>query len=667
MDIPHTYPRGSAYRIDFFSLLLSMAAAHIVIGNPFFGATVYLFADIIKALFLCNIVKFRHHGGGQYISNFVKALVFTGGLSVAFLYPVLLGQPEANYLSLFVVSMVVRDYLSTSSFELQRPFEKSIDRSRTAFLCLVQGCFDGLCIYLLCGRVEAPVLYVLIAAVVVTGVVHLLFPDWNIPSDVKIIENKYEALASYRLFEDMHLYSTIALNLGVMVFFFFALSPSASVFVPEVYVGLALWLSMIYLVLFISSKLIKRRWNGLALAEFLIGCITWCVGVVFLYRVESIVSWMMWTLVWGVGLALISESIKKFHNDFEAVGSIADGTYDKASLDISNIIASTTASIISSTVMLALMAFWTFVLPLLPEGEGISDGGLWVLHMPVLFMIPALIFAFRQPLDYRNREKLMRFIESRSKTDRMRKNLQGLFVSKYRMRFGVKILCTLARPVLRLKVSGREHLDKEDSPSVFVCNHGFIYGPISAVIYLPTYFRPWIHNVMLVRESAYKEMSKSLRVLTRIFGKAIGGKMIWWLSKAVCWVLNSCNPIPVVRGASRDVLSTFQMSLDALQDGDNILIFPEKPRNLIKATPGEEYKADTVRTFYTGFAHIGKLYYEQTGKSLLFYPLFSDREKRAFRIGEPVRYNAALDSHESKRVLAEELQCKMEELMSEKS
>ena len=37
------------YRIDFLNLLLCMAVGHIVIGNPFFGATVYLFADIIKA------------------------------------------------------------------------------------------------------------------------------------------------------------------------------------------------------------------------------------------------------------------------------------------------------------------------------------------------------------------------------------------------------------------------------------------------------------------------------------------------------------------------------------------------------------------------------------------------------------------------------------------
>ena len=46
-----------------------------------------------------------------------------------------------------------------------------------------------------------------------------------------------------------------------------------------------------------------------------------------------------------------------------------------------------------------------------------------------------------------------------------------------------------------------------------------------------------------------------------------------------------------------------------------------------------------LRTFYTGFAHIAKMYFDRTGKALLFYPLYSDMDERAFRIGEPVAYD----------------------------
>ncbi len=649
------YPEGSIYRVDYFSLLLCMAVAHLVIGNPFFGAAVYLFANIIKAFFLCNLAGLRHRGGNHYFSRLLMSLVAVGGMTVAFLYPSLMGRPDANYVSLFVLSIILRDYLCSSP--LSSEGRKS---SRWMYLSLVQLCFDAVCIYLLYGRVAEEYFPVFCALVVATGVVKLFFPEKNVRVE-NVLENKYEALASYRLFEDMSLYSTLALNLGVMVFFLFVLFPSGSSFNPEVYLGLGGWLLAIYLVLLVSSVLLRKRLRGLALAEFILGAVTWCLGAVFMFRANGLIYKMIWTFVWGVGMALISAAVRKFHLDFEAVGSISDGGLDKTSLEISNTVTATAASIASSGIMLLLMAFYTFIAPLYPEKLAM---GAWVLQIPLVFMLAALFFAFRQPLDYRNREKLMKFIESRSKTERMRENLQGLFVRKYRMRFGVKILCTLARPFFHLKVSGRENLRREDYPSVFICNHGFIYGPISAVIYLPTYFRPWIHNVMLDKETASREMSKSLAFLKKIFGRRLGGWIIRQLTAATCWALNSCNPIPVVRGASRDVMSTFNESLAALEDGDNILIFPEKPRNLLKAVPDSEYRADNVRTFYTGFAHIGKMYFDRTGKSLLFYPLFSDRASRSFRIGKPVAYDSSLESHESKRVLAEQLQEGMAELIN---
>ena len=56
------------------------------------------------------------------------------------------------------------------------------------------------------------------------------------------------------------------------------------------------------------------------------------------------------------------------------------------------------------------------------------------------------------------------------------------------------------------------------------------------------------------------------------------------------------------------------------------------------------------------------MYYDATGKSLLFYPLYSDRERRLFRIGEGVRYDVSLAPREGKQKVARELQSKMSEL-----
>ncbi len=268
----------------------------------------------------------------------------------------------------------------------------------------------------------------------------------------------------------------------------------------------------------------------------------------------------------------------------------------------------------------------------------------------------ALVFALVHPLDKRNREKLMLFIDSRTRKERVRESLQNMLVRKYRIRASARLVCFFLRPFLRLRVSGLEKLRKDEYPSVFVCNHGFMYGPVAATIYLPTYFRPWIHDVMLSRQSATEEIAWSFPGFLKVTGKRLG---MWIISQAaaiVSTLMSAFYPIPVVRGTSRDLLKTFSDSITALEEGDNLLIFPERPGARTRSGVGSQDEgADELREFFTGFAHLGKMYYDQTGQELLFYPLYCDRKDRAFRIGDPVRYDSSLPSREGKQALAQAL------------
>lgn len=634
-----------------------MAVAHIVIGNPFFGATVYLFADIIKAYYLCNLAKLRHAGGEHYLSDLLIYLIFMVGISAAFIYPLIAGQLESNYVSLFALCLVMRDYFGTVSV---LPSRSRLGAKYYLSTIFVHVCFDACCGVLLWNRTTPEEFPVLMAVLVITGVRRILMPERRIPVDSRSIENKYEMLASYKLFSDMNLYSTIAINLGIMVFFFYMLVPLRTAFDWQPYAGMAAWLLLVFAVLAVAGVVVRKRWKGVALAEFIAGALTWLFGMIMMFNGDTVIARLVWTVVWGVGMSFMSSAIRKFYFDFEAVGRIVGEGYDREELNVSNMIVSTTASIASSAIMLLVMFLWTFVVPAVHDDGFPKIFNVFVMQLPAVFMLVAVVLALRQPLDSRNREKLMIFIEERSKNENVRESLQRMFVRKYRMRFGVKIACTLARPFLRLKVSGTENLRKKDYPSVFVSNHNFIYGPIAAVIYLPTYFRPWIHNVMLEEETARREISRSFSIVLRIFGKRIGGAIIGFAARLTCWALNSFNPIPVVRGASRDVMSTFEKSIRALEEGDNILIFPEKPKRMVGS--GDEVGEDVLRTFYTGFAHIAKMYHDRTGRALLFYPLYSDMTERAFRIGEPVAYDPSLEPHEGKRQLAEQLQKRVAEL-----
>lgn len=491
------------------------------------------------------------------------------------------------------------------------------------------------------------------------SVVRIIFPEKRLSLD-KDTKNSYDNIASYRIFSNMTLYASIAISLGFMLYLFYMLAPSSETFEIETYARIAVWLVFISIILELCQFLINKKWRGVALAEFTLGAITWGVGTYLMNHGDVNSSNLLWTTLWGMGIALVSSAIKKFYVEFEAVGRIADSRLGKEELLVSNTIIANVSQIISNVITLLIVALWTWVVP---QMQDISSPGTfvrWTLYLPTVFMLVAILLSLKQPFDARNREKLLKYVTSRTDNEEMRESLNRLFVKKYRVRFGARILCTVARPFLRLKVTGKEHLQSDDYPSVFVCNHGFIYGPISAVIYLPTYFRPWIHNVMLDYDTAVLELHKSLAVIKKIFGRRIGSKILSWLTKATCWQLNSFNPIPVVRGSSRDVMSTFDMSLQALVEGDNILLFPEKPKELTGVA--EDDKSGRIRLFYTGFAHIGKLYFDKTGKKLRFYPLYSDKNKRVFKIGEGVEYNPELSPIESKKELAEKLQLRMEEL-----
>lgn len=646
---------NSIYKPNTFSLIICIAVSHILVGNPFFGAGVYLFSSIIKAYYLGDLSKLRKGDGEPYLSKLLLSLVFIAGFSLAFLYPLLQGVPLAHRVSLFALFLIVRDFFGSV------PLISTEKRSYKYYIStiLIHLAFDLCCAVLIYEKMEESLFYIIMIAVIASSISKIIVPERRLSLDSSI-RNRYDWISSYKIFSNMNLYATSAIGLGFMLFLFYMLAPESSTFSLEKYAEILVWLVAILFTLTLCNILVAKRWKGVALAEFTVGAITWGIGTYLMVKGNADNNSILWTTLWGLGITLVFSAINKFYTDFEAVGKVADDKLGREELLISNTIISNASSIITYTIMLLIVVIWTWVLPKLRiDGFGLVFVR-WTLTLPIVFMLIALFMSFKQPLDARNREKLLKYVEEHSDDERMRESLERMFVKKYRVRFGAKILCTLVRPFLRLKVTGKENLKNKDYPSVFVCNHGFVYGPVSAVIYLPTYFRPWIHNVMLKYDTAVFELHKSLRVFKKIFGQRLGSKILGWLTKGTCWLLNSFNPIPVVRGSSRDVMSTFELSLQALVEGDNILLFPEKPKELAGVEKTDS--SGKIRLFYTGFAHIGKLYYDATGKKLRFYPLFSDKKRRVFKIGEGVEYNPELSPKESKKELAEALQLRMEEL-----
>lgn len=440
----------------------------------------------------------------------------------------------------------------------------------------------------------------------------------------------------------MYLFSTVAMELGVMMLFCRVLVGQMAVPMWQRYVVLLLWLVLMVLMMRLFSRFVTSRWVGLSLAEFVAGAVTWVLGDIFMLRSTGGIDGLVWSIVWALGIVLCYSSMVSFTRDFETVaGNPAPG-----------VLMTRQATLASAGIMLLVMAVWIMGRPHITASNLPRVLQICMTQLPVVFMLLALFFAVKNPLDWRNREKLMHYIDSRTSNEQVRSSLQRML--RGRVGFWPRLVCWLALPLFRHRVVGREHLRRADYPSIFVCNHGFLYGPIVASLYLPTYFRPWIHDRMLRPDLAAREIELSFPWVKRLFGRRMAKWLYRTSARMVVNLLQSFHPIPVVRGTSHEVATTFDLSLQALREGDNLLLFPEKPKRLA-VDPGAE-----LRNLYSGFAHLGKLYYDATGRRLLFYPIFSDHRRRTFSIGAPVEYDPTLPPRDAKMAVAAELQRCME-------
>ncbi|MBP5210927.1 MAG: hypothetical protein J6Z27_03715 [Bacteroidales bacterium] len=454
------------------------------------------------------------------------------------------------------------------------------------------------------------------------------------------MSRKTNSPASYRIFYRMTTLASAAICGVVALFLYQYVFTHGVSLIKYWYAPLSVWVFLFAASLAVGYRFFSLYKPEVVLWRFIAGGVIWIVSAALLFLSRTSVAQTLWTIVAGFSAGAIKAATEGFKRDFRLF-------IDEKVLQKLNRNLSATSACISIITAAAIVAFNIF----LPSLQWVA-----VLILSVIMYV-AVVAGYNQPLDFRTREKLVDYVTYFSDNELIKKDLEKKLIEPYNMRYGVKIISTSLKALLRLKIVGKENLSHGDFPSVFVCNHDAINGPVSAVTYLPTYYRVWIHDEMLDYDVARKNISHTLRALPRFFGKFLGGKMIDAATRFTCWALNSFNPVPVRRGTSREVLTTFIVSLQALQEGDNLLIFPETPGK------GEitQSSDESIRSFYTGFAHLGKVYFDKCGKSLLFYPVYIDKKKRQFRIGEAVRFNPDLDATESKQIIAAELHRQMTE------
>ena len=106
-------------------------------------------------------------------------------------------------------------------------------------------------------------------------------------------------------------------------------------------------------------------------------------------------------------------------------------------------------------------------------------------------------------------------------------------------------------------------------------------------------------------------------------------------------VFNNANTIGVYHDSR--ILSTFRQTVQQLQQGYSIVIFPEyNTRNNA-----------IVNAFQDRFVDVAKLYYKRTGREVLFVPLYIAPKLGTMYVGEGVRFDAAKPLEQQRRCIAQ--------------
>lgn len=188
-----------------------------------------------------------------------------------------------------------------------------------------------------------------------------------------------------------------------------------------------------------------------------------------------------------------------------------------------------------------------------------------------------------------------------------------------------KLLVWIVRAVYpRIDVVGWENIP--DEPVIIAGNHSQMHGPIASELYIPGKHYIWCAGQMMhlkdVPAYAYQDFwSKKPKLLRPLY------KLLSYLIAplSVC-IFRNAHTIGVYHDAR--IITTFKQTVKRLQEGANVVIFPEHdvPHNHI------------LCQFQDRFIDVAKLYYKRTGKALAFVPMYLAPKLKKIYIGKPIRF-----------------------------
>lgn len=459
-----------------------------------------------------------------------------------------------------------------------------------------------------------------------------------------------KAMSAFRMYDHTQMFTKMAFYMAVLCFFNTVLL-DGNVGAIDTFLYLALNIVSVFvavvLVYFLFGK--KAAANFDRTNVFVLGAALWVMADVCLYYKVFEITAVGYIFV-CVGIGLMLSALRLISGDIKEALSLVVNI-DGDSFEKFSAYSEVKAFFYAEVDILALMLIFS-------GSEAVRFFTDAVLLAPGVFLVLACAFAVLQPLDKRNIDKMViyRTAEGEEKQRQIIKNSLATRLTQEKDKAGIRILSWFVRPFFRCKCVGKEKIKNLGGPVVFVANHYEVYGPIVAVLRMPVRFRPWIISNMLDSGQIEEQMRPGIEGV-RFLPKFIKRLLPKIIKKFILYIINAMKPIPVYRGNLREALTTINITAQAMAEGDNVMLFPEKPQ--------EKYSQGGVDKFYSGFVEIGSAYYKKTGKSTTFYPVYISKKKRKMYIGDGIEYDVNSPKPVEKHRVAEGLYRAMSEMAAD--
>jgi len=199
--------------------------------------------------------------------------------------------------------------------------------------------------------------------------------------------------------------------------------------------------------------------------------------------------------------------------------------------------------------------------------------------------------------------------------------------------------------------------EKAITPAVYISHHQNMYGPVMSMLWFPKPIHIWWLHVFKEKDTCYKHFLKY--TFTERYGwtKRKAKLIAFPFSRMVSLIFHSCKAIPVYRN-SRRINETFELSVNALMNGEPVLIFPDVDYQSDSSEMGEMYK---------GFLHLERYYYEKTGKHIPFIPFHIDKQTQQLIIDDPICFKDGISYKEDSKRVYDELLYRVNYLSNIKS